>query len=194
MDTIIPSRQSPSGAKKRILLVDDDSSLVDVYSELLRSAGFEVTVAYDGQAGWEMLQSGTPPDLVFTGIQMPRLTGFELMQRMRVTPALANIPVVVSSHYGMPEHEAKARELGVTDFIVRGIVSPGHMVDRIRQALGERHRFAISFLRDRADGKALIHFLNQQQRTSCQSQINPEATLEIEVSSQGQVFRVTLRC
>ena len=61
--------------RKKILIIDDDQPSLDLYAELFRGEGFEVSLAHDGQEGWDELRSGKIPDVVFTGIIMPRMSG-----------------------------------------------------------------------------------------------------------------------
>src|SRR3989344_5882863 len=97
---------------KNILVVDDDFQQRDLYIEFLRSKGFVVTGANDGQDAWEKIQK-QKPDLVFTGIAMPRMTGFELIEKLRATPATASLPIIVFSHLGREEDKKRAKALGV---------------------------------------------------------------------------------
>ena len=116
---------------KKILIVDDDESLREVYTVLFHQAGFEVLTAKDGQEAWDYLSAGRTPSVIFTGIIMPRMTGFDLIKRLKTDPALANIPVIVSSHRGLPEDKKTAEDLGVKEFVVRHMTTPGEVLRRV---------------------------------------------------------------
>jgi CheY-like chemotaxis protein len=75
-------RLDPAEPAPHILVVDDDASVRYVVTTLLQRAGFRVTEAEDGEAAWEILQT-TPFDLLVTDHNMPRLTGLELLRRIR---------------------------------------------------------------------------------------------------------------
>jgi len=84
---------------QRILLVDDDKDVRQVFAELLTRSGYRVDTAEDGEAGWKKLDTpGYAPDgydLLITDNQMPNLTGVELIRRMR--PGRPALPVILAS-------------------------------------------------------------------------------------------------
>ena len=118
---------------KNILVVDDDFQQRDLYIEFLRSKGFVVTGANDGQDAWEKIQK-QKPDLVFTGIAMPRMTGFELIEKLRATPATASLPIIVFSHLGREEDKKRAKALGV-EFKIKGYDGPVEILQAVEELL-----------------------------------------------------------
>lgn len=92
---------------KHILLCDDEIHILRAAQFKLARAGYDVSMANDGQEGWESIQQQTP-DMVITDCQMPRLDGLELVQRMRENPATAHVPVVMLTAKGF---ELNAEEL-----------------------------------------------------------------------------------
>jgi CheY-like chemotaxis protein len=121
--------ESPAG-QRRVLFIDDNADVRDVCSELLRRAGFRVDVAEDGEAGWEAITT-KPFDLVITDHNMPRLSGLELVRRIRsmsstlpVILVSGNVPwdepdlqwtlrpgVVIQKPFGLVELMATVKEL-----------------------------------------------------------------------------------
>lgn len=79
-----------------ILVVDDEPFIVDVIAFLLEDEGFQVLRAYDGEQAWKIV-SQRCPDLIISDVYMPRLTGLDLVQRLRQRPLLARIPVILMS-------------------------------------------------------------------------------------------------
>jgi CheY-like chemotaxis protein len=77
-----------------ILIVDDEFALAELLGELLELRGFEVTLAINGQLGLARM-SERRFSLVLTDMMMPLMNGIEMIRRMRATPALAEIPVIV---------------------------------------------------------------------------------------------------
>ena len=77
-----------------ILIVDDEFGLAELLGELLRLRGFEVTLAINGQLGLASMAQQRPA-LVITDVMMPILNGLDMVRRMRATPELAHIPVIV---------------------------------------------------------------------------------------------------
>jgi CheY-like chemotaxis protein len=80
-----------------ILVVEDDDDNRETLSEILESAGYRVLAAADGAQALARLQDGDRVDLVLLDLVMPVMTGGELYDRMQADPALARIPVIVSS-------------------------------------------------------------------------------------------------
>jgi CheY-like chemotaxis protein len=118
----------------KILVVDDDDEIRGLYTEVFRSENFEVREAKDGLEALE-LASQDRPDVIFTGIIMPRMDGFGLMENLRKSVVTASIPVVFSSHLGRKEDEERAKALGVRDFIVRGMTPLNEVVKRVELLL-----------------------------------------------------------
>jgi CheY-like chemotaxis protein len=82
---------------RRILLVEDDEGMRDAIRALLERAGFHVAAAHDGAEAWELLSRGPRPAAVLADLYMPRMTGHDLVARIRRTPRLAAIPVIAMS-------------------------------------------------------------------------------------------------
>ena len=181
-----------TGAKK-ILIVEDDESLREVYTVLFREAGFEVLVAKDGQEAWDFIAAGRIPSVILTGIIMPRLTGFELIKRLRIDPALAKIPVIVSSHRGLPEDRKQAEDLGVKEFFVRHMTTPGEVLRRVNMLFGGEDKFKISFFPDRHNGRDFLKLIESQQGKYCSASA-AEVDLEIESTREKGVFKIRLEC
>ncbi len=121
---------------KRILIIDDDVELREMYAEIFQNKNFEVLQAVDGLAGLEMATSQLP-DVIFTGIDMPRMDGFTLIEELQKNTTTATIPVVISSHMGREEDKDRASALGVKDFIIRGTTRPVEVIARVNVLLGE---------------------------------------------------------
>jgi len=116
--------------KKKILLVDDDALLLEMYCEIFQAANYEVIRAGDGLEGLDKAIKEIP-DIIFTGIVMPRMDGFDMMEALKKTVMTSNIPVVISSHMGRGEDQQRANLLGAKDFIVRDVTRPIEVVERI---------------------------------------------------------------
>jgi CheY-like chemotaxis protein len=82
---------------RRVLLVEDDAGMRDAIRALLERAGFRVETAGDGAEAWELLARGPRPAAVLADLYTPRMTGHDLVARIRRTPRLANVPVIAMS-------------------------------------------------------------------------------------------------
>lgn len=121
--------------KIKILLVDDDEILRGTYAEVFSKEGFEVSEAVDGIEGLDKATSEIP-DIIFTGIIMPRMDGFVFKDALSKNVNTAKIPVIMLSHMGREEDRLKAHEFGIKDFIVQGMISPRQIVEKINAMFG----------------------------------------------------------
>lgn len=178
--------------RKIILIVDDDEITINIYSVKLKEEGFDVLTARDGEAAWEMIRAGQIPDIIFTGIIMPRLDGFGLIEKLRAELNLSSIPVAIFSHRNRPEDRQRAEQLGVDDFIARDFTTPVEVARRLKFLLGIRHKFKAAILLDRHEGKELVSFLNKQQGTSFDFEPTEAAVLDFEARQEKRDFIIRL--
>ncbi len=175
---------------KQVLIVDDDEFLRNVYTAKLKDEGFTVTAASDGQEAWEIIQKGYLPAVVFTGILMPRMTGFDLIRKMQADPKLASIPVAISSHRNRPEDREMAQTLKVDDFIVRGLVPLNEVVRRIRLLLGTGQAYVIELQRGSRDSESLVQFFDKQNLTFFANNPQKKLLLKLEPQEEKGSFKV----
>jgi|SRR3989344_2412687 len=123
----------------KILVVDDDFTQRDLYADLFTSAGFEVTTADNGQDALEKTATHHP-DLLFTGISMPGLTGFELIEKLRSNKIMEALPVVIFSHLNRDADREQAARLPNAKFMVQGYDSPGEILKYVREIIESRSR------------------------------------------------------
>jgi CheY-like chemotaxis protein len=177
---------------KKILIVDDDKFLLNIFISGFKQEGFDVKTAGDGQEAWDIIQGGFLPDIVFTGILMPRMTGFYLVRKMQADPKLASIPVAIFSHRGRPEDKETARELNVDDFLIQGVVPLTEIVRRIELLLEIHQIYHIKVGRNQYDSEALIDLLNKQQQTSLGFEMNKDVYLAFKPGKEAGEFNVSL--
>lgn len=123
-----------SDEETRILLVDDDAETRDIYSQFLQETGFIVDEAENGLDALQRMESAKP-DLIMSGIIMPKMDGFTLVQTLKQNIETSKIPIVFLSHLGRQEDEHRSKELGVDDFIVRDTTPLKEVAVRIRALL-----------------------------------------------------------
>ncbi|MFM9885934.1 MAG: chemotaxis response regulator CheY [Burkholderiales bacterium] len=103
----------------KFLVVDDFSTMRRIVRNLLKEAGYaNVDEAEDGQVALSKLKAGKF-DFVITDINMPNMTGFDLIRGMRAEPALAKIPVLVVSAEAKKEDIVNAAQVGANGYIVK---------------------------------------------------------------------------
>jgi DNA-binding response OmpR family regulator len=123
-----------SNNQVRILLVDDDAETRDVYANFFTDSGFSVEEAENGLDALERIQA-TKPDIIVSGIIMPKMDGFTFVQALKQNIETAQIPVIFLSHLGRQEDQYRSKDLGVDDFIVRGTTPLKEVLSRVRALL-----------------------------------------------------------
>ncbi|MDT8286052.1 MAG: response regulator [Elusimicrobiales bacterium] len=107
----------------KILIIDDDDTVHLVYRSYLSKAGHSVESAYDGDEGLSMAALDRP-DLVLVDINMPRLSGFEVLKKLKELPVSHGIPVLVITSLKQEHHAKRAASLGAAGFITKPTKMP----------------------------------------------------------------------
>ncbi len=102
----------------KILIVEDDRFLSSIVRSRLERDGFAVEQAFDGEEGLVKIQS-VHPDIVILDLIMPKVSGFEFLERIAGDPNLNKIPVLVASNLGQDSDIEKAKSLGAADYYVK---------------------------------------------------------------------------
>jgi len=119
---------------KTILLVEDDPFVVDIYTTKLKSIGFSVDVAEDGEEALRKLKE-KKPDLMVLDIVLPNIDGWELLKKIRTELGLENLKVVALSNLSQKDEIQKSLELGVIRYFVKANFTPGEVVEEIKKIL-----------------------------------------------------------
>lgn len=116
--------------KTRILIVEDEPSIIRYLRADLEAGGYEVLVAMNGLDGLEIFERELP-DLVILDIKMPKMDGFETCRRIR---GQSQIPIIMLTALHSEEDKVKALDLGADDFITK-VYSQGELIARIKAVL-----------------------------------------------------------
>lgn len=128
--------QESNDTHKKILLVEDDQTLSETYTERFTAEGFELKAAKNGEEAMSLALS-FKPDLILLDIMMPKVSGFDVIDILRNTPDTAGIKIVVLSALGQQEDIDKAKSLGADDYLIKSQVVLSDIVERVRQHLLE---------------------------------------------------------
>jgi two-component system, cell cycle response regulator DivK len=118
---------------KRILVVEDHEDNRQILRDLLASAGFDMIEAVNGEDG-VAAAAAEHPNLILMDIQLPVLDGYEATRRIKASPALKAIPIIVVTSYALSGDEDKARAAGCDAYIAKPY-SPRLLLARIREFL-----------------------------------------------------------
>jgi len=104
------------------MLVEDDNNLREIYEARLVAEGYSIVSAEDGEAALA-LAAKERPDLVITDVMMPKISGFEMLDILRNTPALRDVKVIMLTALGQAEDNARANSLGADRYLVKSQVT-----------------------------------------------------------------------
>lgn len=121
--------------QKKILLVEDDVTLADVYRSRLEIEGFDTKEVNNGEEALSAIQE-YKPDLVLLDAMMPKISGFDVLDIIRNTPSTANTRVIMLTALSQPKDKERAEKLGVDEYLVKSQVVIGDVVDRVKHHLG----------------------------------------------------------
>ena len=123
--------------RKKILLIDDDESILLAVSRVLTVSGFDVVSAPGGVPGLEMVGSAQP-DAVVCDVNMPDMEGFEVLRRVRADPATVSLPFILLTSADERENVRKAMQMGADDFISKPFLASEITVKALTLALRRR--------------------------------------------------------
>ncbi len=121
---------------KKILLVEDDNFIIDIYITKLKEVGFSVQSAVNGEDALAKIKQ-SKPDLVLLDIVLPQVTGFEFLQEIKSMPELKNVPVIVLSNLGQKKEVEKGLSLGAAKYLIKAHYTPTEVVEEIRAVLNK---------------------------------------------------------
>ena len=116
---------------KRILVVEDQEDNRQILRDLLGSVGYEMTEAWDGEAGVAAAKEQRP-DLILMDIQLPLMDGYEATRRIKADPELKKIPIIVVTSYALSGDDVKARAAGADGYVAKPF-SPRELLATIQQ-------------------------------------------------------------
>jgi two-component system alkaline phosphatase synthesis response regulator PhoP len=106
----------------RILIVEDDPDLVTLVKRWLERDGHQVEHAADGAVALGALKWDPLPHLVLLDVMLPKMDGFEVLQRLRAEPRTKDLPVVMVTSFSRDVDAARGRELGANDYVVKPLM------------------------------------------------------------------------
>src|SRR4051812_10163687 len=121
---------------KKILLVEDDDALANVYVMRLKGEGFNVVRVANGEDALAAAKEHKP-DLVVLDAMMPKVSGFDVLDILRNTPETANLKIVMLTALSQETDKQRANGLGVDDYLVKSQVVISDVIDRIRFHLSQ---------------------------------------------------------
>lgn len=122
---------------KKILLVEDDPMLIDIYTTKLKEQGFNPVVRENGKEILEAIER-EKPDLIVLDIVLPYLDGWEILGKIKSEENSKDIPVIILSNLGQKEDIDRGFEMGVARYLIKAHHTPSEVATEIRDVLGSQ--------------------------------------------------------
>lgn len=119
----------------KILLVEDDSNLREIYGARLEAEGYQIVSANDGEEALAIAVR-EKPDLIVSDIMMPKISGFDMLDILRSTPETKNVKVIVMTALSQEEDKQRGEQLGADRYVVKSQVTLDDVVSIVREVLG----------------------------------------------------------
>ncbi|PTX92182.1 hypothetical protein DB346_24900 [Verrucomicrobia bacterium LW23] len=120
----------------RVLVVDDSITVREAERRLLENYGYSVDVAVDGMEGWNMVRA-SKYDLVVTDVDMPRMTGIDLVRKIKEDVRLKSLPVMIVSYKDRPEDRAEGLDAGADHYFPKSSFHDAGLVSAVEDLIGK---------------------------------------------------------
>lgn len=121
-------------AKKKILMIDDNTFYRKIYKNQLTHAGYQFLEASNGQEGLHKIIN-EQPDLVLLDLMMPMMNGFEVLRAVRANDKIKKIPIIILSNLEQEQDIEEGLDLGAVDYIVKLDLKMSSIMDKIKKKL-----------------------------------------------------------
>lgn len=122
--------------KKKILLVEDDSFLISMYTVKFELENFEVVAAEDGEKGLS-LAAEEKPDIILLDILLPKMNGFEVLKELKNNKETNQIPVILLTNLSQKNEIEQGLALGAQDYLIKAHFMPSEVMDKIKKVLNK---------------------------------------------------------
>lgn len=121
------------GVTHTILIVEDDKVLQELYLDRFTAAGLRVIQAFDGLQALDRLDANPDVQLVLLDLMLPKLSGYDVLAQIKKSADKRDIPVIIVSALADVDDQARGMQLGAAEYITKGEVLPGVVIDKIKQ-------------------------------------------------------------
>lgn len=121
----------------KVLLVEDEQTLQDMYHIKLEKEGFTVVTAGDGATAIELAKKENP-DIILLDVILPKMDGFAVLEQIRKVKPLAKTPIIMLTNLGQKEDIAKGKKFGATDYLVKANTTPADIANKVASLVGKK--------------------------------------------------------
>ena len=119
----------------KILIIDDDQFILDMYTLKLKALGFATETARDGKEGLKKVTEFNP-DIVLLDVVMPAMDGFDILREIKKTKA-ASPKVILLTNVGQKEDVERGTKLGADDYIIKANFTPSEVVEKVKNLISK---------------------------------------------------------
>ena len=120
--------------KTKVLIIEDDSYISEMYRIKFESENFETVVKNDGVEGIKFMEKNIP-DIILLDIVMPKMDGFSVLKTIKKNPKLDKIPVILLTNLSQKENIERGFDLGASSYIIKAHFTPSEVVEKIKEVL-----------------------------------------------------------
>ncbi len=124
-------------SKKKILIIDDDSFLLDMYALKFNQANFDVHTSLGPEPALELLHGGFVPDIILLDIVMPVMDGFEFMEKLKEEKLSQTSIIIILSNRGQPSDIARGESLGASGYIIKASSTPSEVIKKVNEIIND---------------------------------------------------------
>ena len=172
----------------KILLVEDDQSLREIYGIRLTAEGYEIVSAGDGE---EALATAVRemPDLIISDVMMPKISGFDMLDILRSTPETKDIKVIMMTALSSEDQRERGESLGADRFLVKSQVGIEDVVNAVHEVLDQNNNTAANISTESAqvgeEQNPALAQASTSNQTSAQTQVPAQNQAPIQVTTPG---------
>ncbi len=119
--------------KAKVLIVDDDKFLLNMYSIKFSKTGFEVNSASTGEEALNKIKDGYMPDIILLDIVMPGMDGFEILDNLKKNNIAPNALIIMLTNQGQLADIEKAKSFGINGYIIKATTIPSEVVEEVQR-------------------------------------------------------------
>lgn len=171
----------------KILLVEDDQSLREIYGIRLTAEGYEIASAGDGEAALALAVKERP-DLIISDVMMPKISGFDMLDILRSTPETANIKVIMMTALSADDQKARGESLGADRFLVKSQVGIEDVVNAVHEVLNDTNGAPVAAATAPTTDNMMTQFAAAPAQTPVQTPIQAPVQTPAQPITSAQSF------
>lgn len=120
--------------RRKILIIEDEEYIADIYRLKFTGSGYEVAIAGDGESGYAKAVE-YQPDLILLDLVLPKLDGYNVLGKIKKNKKINKIPVIITSNLGQKEEMERGIKLGAADYLIKSNITPADLLKKAKKYL-----------------------------------------------------------